>query len=251
MYAENDIFSRNYLFIDKGLQKKLGKIKLAIIGSGLSSQVSVLAARTGVGNFLIADGDVVELSNFNRQVFDSTNIGKNKAVAVGELINNINSDANVEVLDRNIELSDVDKVVKKHDFIICTVDVGDVYFKISESVQKYKKIGIFPLNVGYGSFVFVVDEGSKNFSDMFGNDLPHNDLDFYKKLFFLNLDVLPKYLVDSGKVMFSDDKLQYFSQLGIGAYVSAALVNMIILKILKNESVPLLPEPVMVDLNYF
>lgn len=243
------IFSRNKFFIDTALQSLLLKTKIAFLGCGLSSQVAVLSARTGIGNFLFADGDTVDYSNLNRQAYNNSHVGLNKAVVMEDLVKKINNKIKVEVYNRNIILDDIDYICGAYDIIVCTIDVSSLYFEIAKRVQIHKKVAIFPLNIGYSSFNFVVNINSGNFDDLFNNDLPTNDLDYYKRLFFMYKDYLPHYLVDMGDNFLNNFKEDdYFPQLGIACYLNSSIINTIIISILLNNSIPVLPEPIMFDI---
>src|SRR5579885_865073 len=57
-----DLYLRNWAFIAPELQDRLAHTTLLTAGAGLGSVIAVLAARTGVQRFILADGDVVEES---------------------------------------------------------------------------------------------------------------------------------------------------------------------------------------------
>src|SRR5215472_11947722 len=63
------LYTRNWAYISAELQDHLATTTLFTAGSGLGSVVAILAARTGVKRFIIADGDTVQESNLNRQSF--------------------------------------------------------------------------------------------------------------------------------------------------------------------------------------
>jgi len=70
------------------------KVKLARVGiagvGGLGSAVAVALARVGVGELVLADFDVVEPSNLNRQQYFVDQIGKHKVDAMEENLRRIN-----------------------------------------------------------------------------------------------------------------------------------------------------------------
>lgn len=70
------------------------KVKLARVGiaglGGLGSSVAVALARVGVGELVLADFDVVEPSNLNRQQYFVDQIGKPKVDAMEENLRRIN-----------------------------------------------------------------------------------------------------------------------------------------------------------------
>lgn len=68
---------------------KSGKVGIAGLG-GLGSNIAIALARIGVGNLVIADFDVVEPSNLNRQQYFVDQIGRYKVDAMLENLQKIN-----------------------------------------------------------------------------------------------------------------------------------------------------------------
>jgi len=246
----SNLFLRNKIFIKEEVQELLKKTKVSLLGCGVASQIAILAARTGVLNFFIADGDKVELSNLNRQSFYLSSLNINKAVEIKKYISQINKFANVEILSRNITEDDITNIVQSSGFVISTVDVGPIYYSIVDKIKLNKKVGIFPMNVGFGSLIFVMTEDSGNFDDIFGSSLPMNDFDFYKHLFPIIKNRLPQYLTDLGEKFFKkNNSKKPFPQIGIANYLTASMVMTIIINVLEGKNVPKIPEPIFLDIK--
>jgi sulfur carrier protein ThiS adenylyltransferase len=82
-----DIFRRSV----PGTRDILSKKIVAIAGcGGLGSNAAVALARAGIGRLIIADCDVVELSNLNRQYFFLSDVGKRKTDALALHLRAIN-----------------------------------------------------------------------------------------------------------------------------------------------------------------
>jgi len=77
------------------------RLKQAVVGiagvGGLGSAVAVALARVGVGRLVIADFDVVEPSNLNRQQYFTDQIGHFKVEALASNLKRINPYVTVEV----------------------------------------------------------------------------------------------------------------------------------------------------------
>ncbi len=72
------------------IKKILQKKTIGIAGcGGLGSNCAVALARVGVGKLIIADFDVVEKNNLNRQYYFFDQIGKKKVIALKENIKNM------------------------------------------------------------------------------------------------------------------------------------------------------------------
>lgn len=84
------------LFKEEGIQA-LKKANVLIVGlGGVGSFAAEFIVRGGVGNVTIVDGDVVDITNINRQLpaLHST-VGESKADIVGDRLMDINPDLNL------------------------------------------------------------------------------------------------------------------------------------------------------------
>ena len=93
-----DRFFRTGLLIGEEALNKLKKCKVAVFGlGGVGSYATEALARSGVGSMDIFDGDVVDITNINRQIIalEST-IGMPKAEVSEKRIKDINPNINVE-----------------------------------------------------------------------------------------------------------------------------------------------------------
>ena len=90
------IASRNSPELNSALNKAV--IGVAGLG-GLGSNIALSLARVGVKKLVLADFDVVEPSNLNRQQYFVRHIGLKKTQALKELINDVNPFVEVEAHD--------------------------------------------------------------------------------------------------------------------------------------------------------
>ncbi|MBL0225907.1 MAG: sulfur carrier protein ThiS adenylyltransferase ThiF [Geobacteraceae bacterium] len=80
-----------------GVHARLKEARVGIAGAGgLGSAVAVALARVGIGTLVIADFDVVEPSNLNRQQYFIDQIGQPKVVALADNLQRINPYVSVE-----------------------------------------------------------------------------------------------------------------------------------------------------------
>lgn len=87
---------------------KLKNGKVAILGiGGLGSNIAISLARIGVGTLILADFDIVEPSNLNRQQYFINDIGKYKTEALKNNIENINPFIEVETINKIIDSSNI------------------------------------------------------------------------------------------------------------------------------------------------
>ncbi|MBD3314458.1 MAG: sulfur carrier protein ThiS adenylyltransferase ThiF [Chitinivibrionales bacterium] len=80
-----------------GVHEKVRDATVGIAGvGGLGSHVAVALARTGVGKLILADFDIVEPSNLNRQCFFTDQIGVSKVEAMRANLERINPYITIE-----------------------------------------------------------------------------------------------------------------------------------------------------------
>jgi len=95
-------YSRHIILQDVGGegQEKILNAKVLIIGTGgLGAPAALYLAAAGVGTLGIIDGDVVDLSNLQRQVIHHTpDINKAKVLSAKEKIAQINPDVKVNAM---------------------------------------------------------------------------------------------------------------------------------------------------------
>ncbi len=90
----NNQFSRTALLLGEESINKLANCRVAVFGlGGVGGYVAEALARSGVGALDLIDGDVLSLTNLNRQIFAlHSTLGKNKAEVALERVRDINPD---------------------------------------------------------------------------------------------------------------------------------------------------------------
>ena len=70
--------------------------RIGIAGAGgLGSNAALMLARSGIGNLLLVDDDVVDASNLNRQQYWPRHVGRPKVEALAELLLELNPELTV------------------------------------------------------------------------------------------------------------------------------------------------------------
>lgn len=121
--SEEDMESMLVARHTPGIHSKIKGTSVGIAGlGGLGSNVAMSLARIGIGKLIIADFDVVEPSNLNRQQYFIRHIGMKKTDALEEIIKDCNPFVKIEKADvflneENIlqTFRDVDIVVEAFD----------------------------------------------------------------------------------------------------------------------------------------
>jgi sulfur carrier protein ThiS adenylyltransferase len=117
--------------IKKILQTKI--IGIAGCG-GLGSNCAVALARVGIGKLIIADFDVVEKNNLNRQYYFFDQIGEKKVIALKNNIKNINPEVNVRTFDIKLNSESIFKIFSSCDIIVEAFDLAEMKQMIIETV---------------------------------------------------------------------------------------------------------------------
>lgn len=102
------------------------KLKICTVGiaglGGLGSNVAVSLARMGIGKLLLADFDLVEPSNLNRQQYFIKHIGMKKTDALEDVIKNCNPFVKVEKRNVFLDESNIEGTFKDADIIVEAFD---------------------------------------------------------------------------------------------------------------------------------
>ena len=117
-------FSRTELLIGKEGIEKLQNSKVAVFGiGGVGSYVVEGLARAGLGNFILVDKDIVDVTNINRQIIATTKtVGKLKVEVAKQRILEINPSAKIETYSEFFMPSSPNLFDKKTDYVIDCID---------------------------------------------------------------------------------------------------------------------------------
>lgn len=116
-------------------QEKLLKAKVLVVGAGgLGSPVLMYLAAAGVGTLGIADGDVVSITNLQRQIIHTTaSIGSPKVDTAEVSIKALTPDVNIIKYDTFLTEDTIAEVVKDYDFVIDGTDNFSIKYLINDS----------------------------------------------------------------------------------------------------------------------
>ena len=138
-FSEEEIYrySRHILLKDVGVegQDKIHNAKVLSVGAGgLGSPVILYLAAAGIGTIGIIDGDVVDLSNLQRQVIHFTkDVGYSKALSAKEKVNAINPYVNAIAYKDFLRADNAMDIIKEYDFIVDATDNFPVKFLINDA----------------------------------------------------------------------------------------------------------------------
>lgn len=100
---------------------------------GLGSNCAISLARSGIGKLIIADFDIVDLSNLNRQYFFLNQIGMKKIDALKNNIAQVSKITSVEKHDIKLTGDSIVKIFTNCDIIVEAFDKAEMKQEIIET----------------------------------------------------------------------------------------------------------------------
>lgn len=130
-------YNRHILIDEIGIkgQQRISEAKVLVIGAGgLGSAVLFYLAAAGVGTIGIADSDVVDLTNLQRQVIHFTDdLNKPKVQSAKEKIIGINPDVRVNTHPEFVNSNNILGLIREYDFIVDGTDNFSSKFLINDA----------------------------------------------------------------------------------------------------------------------
>ena len=137
------MFERLITLIGEDDVNKLKKANVLIVGlGGVGGYALETLVRSGIYNLTIVDGDIVELSNLNRQIISKRDvIGRPKVLVAQARTLEINPDVNLKVINEfisedNFSLLNIDSF----DYVIDACDDLNLKILLIKNADKYKLI---------------------------------------------------------------------------------------------------------------
>lgn len=135
------------------INEKLQQNTVGIAGlGGLGSTVAAALARTGVGRLIIADFDIVEPSNLNRQQYFTDQIGQKKTEATIENLRRINPAVKVDAYDIKLDAGNLEEIFAGVDIIAECFDKAEEKQMIIETVLSKMAVPVVSVSglAGFG-----------------------------------------------------------------------------------------------------
>jgi len=142
-------------------QQKLKNARVLIVGAGgLGSPAGYYLAAAGIGTIGIADSDVVELSNLQRQIAHSTaSIGMLKTESAKSSFENLNPDVNVISIVQRITAENIAELIKDFDVVVDCNDNFQTRFLINDACVLMKKTLVSGAVAGFTGHVTTIIPG--------------------------------------------------------------------------------------------
>jgi len=136
-------YSRQIILNDVGGkgQQKIRNAKVLIIGAGgLGSPAALYLVAAGIGTLGLADGDVVDLSNLQRQILHTTDrVGTLKVESGKTMLSALNPDVQLNLYTEHVTAATISKLIHDYDIVLDGSDNFSTRFLVNDACYFEKK----------------------------------------------------------------------------------------------------------------
>ncbi|OZI31939.1 molybdopterin biosynthesis protein MoeB [Bordetella genomosp. 10] len=136
-------YARHILLDELGIEGQeafLGARALVVGAGGLGSPAAMYLASAGVGHIVLADDDIVELSNLQRQLLHTTDrLGQPKAASGRATLLALNPGIEVQALERRLLGAELDEQVAAADVVLDCSDNFATRHQINRACVRHRK----------------------------------------------------------------------------------------------------------------
>ncbi len=156
-------YSRHLRLPEVGLagQQRLQAARVLLVGAGgLGSPAGFYLAATGIGTVRIADDDVVDLSNLQRQILHTdARIGMPKVESAALTLSALNPRTTIEAVNERITANNVERVLDGVDVVVDGGDNFPVRYLLNDACVKLGKPLVYGAVHRFEGQVSVFDAG--------------------------------------------------------------------------------------------
>jgi molybdopterin/thiamine biosynthesis adenylyltransferase/rhodanese-related sulfurtransferase len=156
-------YSRHLLLPQVGLegQKRLEAARVLLIGAGgLGSPVSYYLAAAGVGTLVIADDDLVDRTNLQRQILHTeASIGTLKVASAARALSAMNPRVTVDAVPERVTSANVDEIMEGVDAVVDGADNFPLRYLLNDACIKHAKPLVYGAVHRFEGQVSVFDAG--------------------------------------------------------------------------------------------
>ena len=135
-------FSRQIMLPDMDIagQANLVNSSVLIVGMGGPVALASMYLAAAGGHLFIADDDVVEVTNLQRQIaYGHINLGESKVKSAASILQGLNKDVEVTTIQKRLEGKLLDELVSKVDVVVDCCDNYSTRFAINASCWSHSK----------------------------------------------------------------------------------------------------------------
>ncbi|MBS0212451.1 MAG: molybdopterin-synthase adenylyltransferase MoeB [Proteobacteria bacterium] len=144
-------------------QRKLEAARVVLIGAGgLGSPAAFYLAAAGVGTLVLADDDVVDRSNLQRQILHAdARIGMAKVESARAAISALNPRTNIASIRERVASANVERVLEGADVVIDGADNFPIRYLLNDACVKLRKPLVYGAVHRFEGQVSVFDAGRR------------------------------------------------------------------------------------------
>lgn len=170
--AQFERYSRQIFMDEIGVagQRKINAAKVLVIGAGgIGSPVLAYLAAAGVGHLAVADFDVLEIHNLNRQIIHAEQqVGKLKTESAANFVAQLNSSIHFEPIAEKITAANVEELLSPYDIIVEGSDNFTCRYLVNDTCVGLAKPLVYGSIFGFeGQVALLNHEGSKDLRAFF------------------------------------------------------------------------------------
>ena len=156
-------YSRHLRLPEVGLegQQRLAAARVLVIGAGgLGSPAAFYLAAAGVGQLRIADDDVVERSNLQRQILHTdASIGTAKVASAAATLSALNPRTRIEAIEERVTSANIERLFEGVDVVLDGADNFPVRYLLNDACVKLGKPLVYGAVHRFEGQVSVFDAG--------------------------------------------------------------------------------------------
>lgn len=154
-------YSRHILLPEIGVegQDRIAAGAVLVVGAGgLGCPAALYLGAAGVGRLIIADGDIVDLTNLQRQIgHATTSIGENKAQSLRRSVLAVNPEIEVAAIARALAGTELTEAIEKADLVVDASDNFATRHAVNRACVALRKPLVSGSAIGFSGQLAVFD----------------------------------------------------------------------------------------------
>ncbi len=195
LYRER--FARTFGIMDEAQLERIRSTKVAVAGLGMGGSTFIDLVRLGFERFHIADPDVYERTNINRQrAAKESNVQRRKDESLLEEARDINPAIQVETFPEGVQVDNVERFLDGVEWVVDVIDIFAMGPKLLMNDLAHGR-GIPVVSsatLGYGAVVMVFDSSGPSFSQLSGITQDQSDAEMLQRFVTLMFPEVPDYM---------------------------------------------------------
>ncbi|KKO88724.1 MULTISPECIES: HesA/MoeB/ThiF family protein [Sphingobacterium] len=237
-------YIRNSIYIKEEEQQQIKDFPVLIGGCGIGSYIAECLLRMGFENLTIVDGDIIELTNLNRQNYTNKDIGAKKVLTLQDRLYAINPEAKITVFPEFISKDNLYDIDLNHKVAINALDFSsDIPFVFDQYMAQKNIPVVHPYNLGWAGFLTILPPGGLNLQSL---EKTYQTFELNVGKFIVDslqtkgieTRWFEEFLVEYGKIALTSPP----PQLSVGLYLLSGMVSHIVFNLATAKPVNFFPD---------